>query len=134
MIHVKLYRLEQSVRHGTFGVLLIDGKSFCVTLEPPDQDNQSNISSIPAGEYNCVRYDSPKYGDTFQILYVPNRDFILFHSGNVVEHTKGCVLLGQYFDKLSGERAVLNSGKTFRRFMRLLEGFSEFQLTLVNLY
>ena len=118
---VELVRLEEA-EDGTFGVMLIDGHVFCVTLEPPDKDNKSNISNILPGYYNLRRVNSPKYGMTFQVEDVPGRSHILIHSGNVPKHTKGCILIAQYFGKLRGNRAVLNSGNTFKAFMAAMEG------------
>ena len=118
---IKLIRVEEA-EDGTFGVMLINDHVFCVTLEPPDLDNRSNVSNIPPGMYNLKRVNSPKYGMTFTIMDVPGRDYILIHSGNVTRHTKGCVLIAQYFGKLQGERAVLNSGKTFKAFIDAMTG------------
>ena len=59
---------------------------------------------------------------------------LLFHSGNVEDHTRGCILLGQYPAKLMGERAVLNSGTTFKKFMALMGNTQEFILQIINLF
>jgi len=131
---LRLVRVSTNSIHGTLGVLIIDGDPFCVTLEPPSFDNEQNISNIPASQYRCLRVDSPKYRTTFEITDVPNRTHVLFHAGNVVSHTKGCILLGQYFGKLQGNRAVLNSGKTFYNFMKRLSGHDEFLLTITEAY
>jgi len=124
-----LIRLEKSDQ-GTVGVLRLDGQAFCCTLEPPDRGNRQNISCIPCGKYTAIRKVSPKYGDTFEITGIPNRSHVLFHAGNLVKHTKGCVLLGQYFGKLKGNRAVLNSGHTFQAFMEQVEDASSFELEI----
>jgi len=121
----ELIRLEQG-EEGTFGVLRIDGQVYCVTLEPPDKDNQANISCIPEGKYTCRRVQSPRYGNTFEVCDVPGRSHILLHPGNIVGDTKGCVLLGRHFGLLRGDRAVLNSGNTFAEFMKRTEGGDEF--------
>lgn len=113
---VELIRLEKGAS-GTFGVLRLDGNVFCVTLEPPDDGNVRNESCIPVGVYRCRRIDSPRFGSTFEVEDVPGRSHILFHPGNVKGDTRGCVLLGKYFGLLRGDRAVLNSGRTFNRFM-----------------
>jgi hypothetical protein len=131
---VELIRLEEDFLHGTFGVLKIDKEVFCVTLEPPDKENVQNVSSIPAQQYECHRYDSPKYGETFKVMHVPGRDHVLFHGGNIVSHTKGCILLAQYFGKLKGNRAVLNSGATFKNFMRVMENQNQFHLTVKEVF
>lgn len=128
---VDIIRVEEG-SEGTFGVLRLDGFAFCVTLEPPDLDNRANVSNIPPGTYRAVRVKSPRYGETYEITGVPGRSHILFHAGNVVEHTKGCVLLGQYFGKLKGDRAVLNSGVTFAQFLAAVGGVPAFTVNVLE--
>jgi len=129
---LKIVRLEES-DDGTFGALLIGGRVFCVTLEPPDLDNQKNISNIPPGKYACKRIESPRYGDTFEVTFVLDRFHILFHAGNVAEHTKGCILVGRKWGTLRGNRAILNSGNTFRAFMERMDGVDECQLEIIEI-
>lgn len=126
---VELIRLETG-DDGTFGVLRIDGRVHCVTLEPPDEDNRQNVSCIPEGRYLCRRVHSRRYGNTFEVADVPGRSHILFHPGNVVGDTRGCVLVGRQFGLLRGDRAVLNSGRTFERFMELCKGGDQFEFTI----
>lgn len=118
---ITLIRVE-SAPDGTFGVMLIDGHAFCVTLERPWVNNEKQVSCIPVGEYSAVRITRPSGQVTFMIVGVPNRSAILFHPGNTIEDSKGCVLLGQFWEKLRENRAVKNSGHTFELFMRELEG------------
>lgn len=129
---LELIRLEESAS-GTIGVLKINKQVFCYTLEPPDNANKSNISSIPAQQYFVVPYSSPKYPDTYHILGVPDRSAVLIHPGNTVHHTAGCILLGATVGKLKGDRAVLNSGATFERF-RALCGKDDHHLTIREVY
>lgn len=131
---VELIRLEENHSFGTFGVLKINKSVFCVTLEPSDKGNVKNISSIPAQQYICYKFKSPTVGETFKVLNIPGRDDILFHAGNIIEHTKGCILLAQYFGKLKGVRAVLNSGKTFKQFMAIMRAYKFFHLTISEDY
>jgi hypothetical protein len=132
---VELIRLEEHHIFGTIGSLKIDKRVFCSTLEPPDKENAQNISSIPAQQYNCVRYHSNKYPDTFQVGQVPGRTLILFHAGNTFEDTAGCILLGQYPDKLKNlDRAILNSGDTFKAFMEKMGKDEAFHLTIREVY
>lgn len=131
---VELIRLEENHDHGTFGVLKINKEVFCCTLEPPDILNAQNVSSIPAQQYICERYNSPNFGNTFKVINVPGRSSVLIHAGNIVQHTKGCIILGQFFGKLIGDRAVLNSGKTFKSFMSIMNGVDEFHLTIREVY
>lgn len=130
---VRLTRLEESPQ-GTFGVLIICSQVFCVTLEPSDLLNEQNVSSIPAQQYQCIRIRSPRFGETFEIIDVPGRSHALFHAGNIVKHTDGCVILAQYFGKLYGDRAVLNSGNTFRKFMETMKDIDIFNLTIIEYY
>ena len=131
---VEIIRLEDHVDWGTFGVLKIDKVSFCVTLEPPDLLNEPNRSCIPAQQYMCRRHISPKYGKTYMVQDVPKRTAILFHPGNTVDHTEGCILTAQYFGKLRGNRAVLNSGETFGLFMDEMAQVQNFHLTIKEVY
>jgi hypothetical protein len=130
----ELIRLEESYTWGTFGVLKLDKQVFCVTLEPRDEENAPFVSSIPAQQYECARYSSEKYPHTFQVLNVPNRDRILFHAGNKVEDTEGCILLAEHFGKLRGDRAILNSGRTFQYFLDALRDHDRFHFTIHEVY
>jgi len=131
---VNIYRIEKGDA-GVFGALTINGQAFCVSLELPDRNNKVNVSCIPAGRYACRRFHSRRFGETFQIMDVDGRSWILFHAGNTVDDSRGCVLLGQYWGKLRGDRerrAVLNSGKTFRAFMARMAGVDIFNLEIVE--
>jgi len=131
---VELIRLEEHDSFGTFGILRINKSVFCVTLEPPDRTNFQNISSIPAQQYICYQYKSSKYGKTFEVKNVPGRSHVLFHAGNMAEHTKGCIILAEHFGKLKGQRAILNSGITFKNFMEIMKGVKFFHLTIFERY
>lgn len=130
---VRLIRTEES-NQGTFGVLIICSQTFCVTLEPSDKLNKQNVSSIPAQQYQCLRIYSPQFGETFEIVGVPNRSHVLFHAGNILRHTSGCILLAQHFGKIRGKRAILNSGRTFREFMEIMKTVDVFNLTIKEDY
>ena len=125
----EMVRLEKGA-DGTFGVLHLDGKVFCVTLELPDRGNEANVSCIPAGSYTCKKVDSPAFGWTFEISDVPGRSHILFHAGNVTDDTQGCVLLGKYFGLLGPDRGVLQSGPTFKNFLERCSGVESFQFLI----
>jgi hypothetical protein len=77
---------------------------------------------------------SPKCGETFEVVDVPGRSHVLFHAGNTAGDTEGCILLGSTWGKLQENRAVLNSGDTFRRFLDLLAAFGEAHLTIREEY
>ncbi len=132
MRFIELVRMETS-EEGTFGIMKIDKKIFCITLEPPNKQNLSNISSIPTGQYIIKPYSSAKFPEVYQVIDVPERTNVLFHKGNTVGHTAGCIILGQTVGKLKGDRAILNSGATFGRFKDLLKGNTH-HLTITENY
>ncbi len=80
----------------TLGKLLIDGKPFCDTLEPPVVPNaQHPKGAIPEGWYKIQVTRSPKFGRLLPLLYyVPGFDGIRIHAGNNRDHTSGCILVG----------------------------------------
>lgn len=131
---LEIIRLEESFKYGTFGVLRINKEVFCVTLEPPDLLNLQSKSSIPAQQYDCQAYSSSRFPNTWQIMNVPGRDKVLFHSGNLVSHTEGCVLLAEHYGKLAENRAALNSGKTFDEFMLKTDFVDSLHLTILERY
>ncbi len=115
-----------SGQEGTFGIIVIEGVFFCVSLEKPWKDNRSDISCIPAGTYKCKRVQSPRFGNTFEICNVEGRTHILFHAGNTEKDTRGCVLLGEGMTN----RGITQSRKALKKFFAELEGIDEFLLTI----
>ncbi len=130
---VELIRCEQS-KAGTFGVLQIDKIVTCVTLERPWKNNAVNVSCVPAGDYMCKRINSPRHGITFEVENVKGRTHILFHIGNRIKNSKGCILTGSRFGVLgkgrNKGRAVLDSTKAFNNFMKIMENENYFPLTI----
>lgn len=118
--------------NGTFGQLFVDGKPVCLALERGWIDNIPNVSCIPPGEYICKRMTSPKFGETFQVMNIPGRTHILFHKGNTVRDSKGCILYGSRHGDINGHSAVLESGSAKRKFTWLMRGEDEFKLIIRN--
>ncbi len=122
---------------GTFGRM-----GPWVTVEEEWQGNRPNISCIPADTYRCRRVQSPKFGDTFEVMDVPGRTHILFHALNTEEGTQGCigVCTGmgvlEVKDEDTGVRvhklAGTSSKSAMREFMDSLEGIDEFILLIVD--
>ena len=81
----------------TLGQLLIDGKHYCETLEPPVIPNtQHPKGAIPLGWYRLSVTQSPKFGRLLPVLHmVPGFDGIRIHAGNNRDHTAGCILVGE---------------------------------------
>ncbi len=127
MRQVDLYRLRRSDQ-GTEG-LLVSGDFNCRTLELPWRYNQRRISCIPHGDYTVEIRLSNKYGRIYWVRRVPNRTYILIHSGNYggdvskgyKSHVMGCILLGKKAGFLGGQVAVLNSRITVRAFMEEMD-------------
>ena len=130
---LRLIRVEESYRE-TLGVLLIDSEAFCWTLELADRVNMKDISSIPAQQYLCKPFQSPRFGEVFKVMDVPGRTDILIHPGNTADDTAGCILLGSELGKFSEKRAILNSGKTFQAFKERLYQESMIHLTIKECY
>ena len=139
MSDVYLFRLRRHDQ-GTEGRLVTDGFD-CYTLELPWRENQRNISCVPAGDYDCIIRQSPRFGLTYWVLKVPGRSYILIHSGNWAgdralgfkTHVNGCILLGQKMGYLLEQRAVLNSRVTIRRFMNHMKN-QQFKLHLMEAF
>jgi len=114
-----LLRVSES-DEGTFGYCIVNGKVFR-SLELPDRDNQTNVSRIPAGEYDVeyVKTRRPFSGRWFSywIKGVPGRSGILVHSGNWAGDTVkglrsnswGCILLGRAVGTIGGQRGIVSS-------------------------
>lgn len=122
----------QNTEFGMFGVLIDGGIPFALTLERPWLDNEQNISCIPAGKYTCKRFSSETHPNTFEITAVEGRTGILFHTGNLVSASAGCVLIGEQYELYKGEPAILSSKKGFSEFMSKLESEIEFELLITN--
>lgn len=131
MMLLELIRVGSSGR-GTFGVLRRGAVPFGLTLERPWHDNQANVSCIPAGRYRCVRIRSPKFGWTFEVMNVPNRSHVLFHSGNTLEDTHGCILIGEEFSGTYDRPFLSSSHRGFMEFLNLLDGSESFELTILD--
>lgn len=125
----------------TIGIMSIDGKRFCETLEDTDRNlrdtmdvseikaiKKPHITAIPTGTYQVtLNVVSPKFGSRKfykevcngkvpRLLNVKGFEGILIHSGNKAEDTDGCILVGQ--NKVVGQ--VINSQATFRELYKLL--------------
>ena len=112
----------------TFGRLEVFDDTFC-TLELPWRGNETNVSCIPEGTYPLQLRESPvvrrssgsDFFEGWEVAQVPDRRFIMFHVGNWVEDTDGCVLIGESFSWHAHKGPmVTNSRKAFRQFMLAL--------------
>jgi hypothetical protein len=118
---------------GTFGVVLDDNIPFCVSCELPFKDNQKNISSIPSGYFEAMRVDSPRFGNTFEVKggSLGDRTHILFHKGNSIKDSRGCILLAEGYGQ---KDHVERSRDAFNEFMKRTEGCDYFILRIIEDY
>lgn len=132
MINLKIVRLEMS-EEGTFGLLLVNKKCFCCTMELPWKSNQPQISCIPEGEYKCDKFFSPTFNREIILLRdVPNRSYIEIHPANVISEIKGCIGLGFSYGNLFNKRAVLASSAAVTALMKLVGDEKEIELKIVE--
>lgn len=107
----------------TIGVMSIDGKRFCETLEDTDRGLKKSMSTgeiaeikvkgqtaIPSGRYQVLLTYSPKFRKDMPLISgVPDYSGVRIHPGNTAADTEGCVLVGE--NKAVGK--VLNSRHWF---------------------
>ncbi len=135
-IHMQTVEIirQRTGNQGTEGILQTSGFT-CFTLELPWKDNARRMSCIPKGTYSCKVRHSPRFGEIYHVIAVPNRSYILIHSGNFAgdvtrgfrTHVEGCILLGSKrgvlrVNKDLTQRAVLVSKPTVRQFMQHMAG------------
>ena len=119
---------NKSTLHSTSGkLLLVDNKNNSIlqlqTLERPWIFNERKVSCIPTGTYLVKRHVSPKFGQCFKIQDVKGRSDILIHSGNVVNDTLGCVLVGLTSGSVddSGSAMIYKSRKAMAVLLALID-------------
>lgn len=125
MKQIVIHRFK-SMPWGVFGALLVNEIPVCWTLEDEWLDNASNKSCIPYGHYICTPWKSHKFGDTWIINDVPDRSAILFHAGNTIKDTQGCILVGTEPSAAN----LYQSKKALLKFLAILAGETEAELTI----
>lgn len=129
MLTLLLHRNDQNDLRTLGSISTEDGTIYApATLELPWENNEHNVSCIPAGSYSCEYTNHPKHGWVFQVMDVPDRDEILLHVGNFPRNTEGCILLGQNV-AVTGD-SIEHSSAAFKVFMKMLEGVEQFTLVV----
>ena len=110
-----------------------NGVKICDTLEPTWRNYKGGElkvprkSAVPEGTYPVVVTKSKKFGKYLPLLVgVPGFEGVRIHSGNTVNDTEGCVLVGQ--NLIKGK--VLLSRLTLEKLMRLIENEKRIFLTI----
>lgn len=77
---------------GTNGILMLNNKPFCFTIELPWKNNEQRISCIPEGSYALKKRYSENNGNHLIVQEVPDRSLILIHpANNALEELRGCI-------------------------------------------
>lgn len=115
---------------GTFGEMYVRGERM-VTVERPWLDNRPSVSCIPEGVYFCrPRFYNRGGYQAVEILDVPHRSHILFHRGNTMHDSAGCVLVTSREGVVNGLWAGVSSAPAFARFMEEYGALDSFRLTI----
>lgn len=123
----------------TTGKLFINGTYLCDTLEDTYRGQLHNPgdkvfaeTAIPAGKYQVIINFSNKFKKQMPlVLNVPNFSGIRLHSGNTVQDTAGCILLGTETEP----GVIARSKEHYQKFYALLqEGTKKGKVTITILH
>lgn len=100
---IDVIKIEET-KTSTLSKMMIGGEFFCFVIEDGYRAEKiAGETRIPDGVYNVVKrtegsfYSRYKknFGHAYalQLADVPNFQFILIHTGNTVEDTRGCLLV-----------------------------------------
>lgn len=112
-------------KSATLGILFLPSGKILKTIERPWLNNERRVSCFPEGTYIVKwlpRSGSGKYKRVWHVQNVPNRSGILFHGGNLVKHSLGCVIVGLRHGLLGKLLAVLSSKIGLDKMRSELEG------------
>ena len=77
---------------GTNGVISLNGKHLCYSIELPWKNNEANISCIPVGRYTLEKIYTEKFGWHLHILDVKGRGLVMIHPANdALKELRGCI-------------------------------------------
>jgi len=113
----------QEVGNATPGLLYLDGKPECATLEDISRDIKvKGETCIQKGSYKVTITMSDRFKKLMPILAnVPNFKGIRIHSGNTSADTEGCILVGTTAGTLNGNATISGSIVAFDRLMKKLQ-------------
>ena len=120
-------------KHTTLGHLYSKGIFLCYVLEDLVREQKiPGETAIPAGTYPLglnkvagmnAKYQS-RYGPVHQgmveVKGIPNFSLVFFHIGNYHTDTRGCLLVGSYYQLIDGDYRVLHSADAYKRVYPLL--------------
>jgi hypothetical protein len=123
-MNLELLRFNDN-NESTIGLLFLNGKFFCYTLEDEHRDIKvRGETRIPEGHYKLGlrKEDTPltlsyRKKHTFfkyhiEVLNVPNFSGIYIHPGNNDAHTDGCILVGNNLNNNRKAKGLLSDSTT----------------------
>ena len=122
---------------GTNGVLSVNGKEICKTIELPWRNNKARVSCIPEGKYKIRKRFSAKFKWHLELINVKNRKYILLHpANNALKELNGCIAP---VSQITGEGRGNESRKAFEKLKNLVfpyleNGFVVLLLTISQVY
>lgn len=110
---------KETGESGTFGELVIEGTPFrCVTVERPWEDNQNEVSCIPAGTYPLhLEYSARFKKNLWEVKNVPKRSEVKIHNANFATQLEGCIAVGKEKALIGGKMGITSSITTLSSFM-----------------
>jgi hypothetical protein len=130
-----------TIDDATIGILAIDGKFQCFTLEDVVRSEKiKGKTAIPAGSYSVAICESSRFSDKYEekglgrevplLMDVPNYKGVRIHVGNNAAHTDGCILVGSWRKGL-GPR-IEASAAAYRALMKVLRASdTKIRITIV---
>jgi len=125
-------------KDATPGIFLWNDNAIAATLELPWKENKTKISCIPEGLYRCERVRNrittggTQINSTYLISEVKGRSGILFHVGNSVKDSNGCVLIGNNYAIVEGRQMILNSRVGFFEWLKTIGQIEKFNIKIVS--
>jgi hypothetical protein len=108
---------------GTNGVLNLNGKEICKTIELPWRNNKARVSCIPEGKYKIRKRYSAKFKWHLELINVKNRKYILLHpANNALKELNGCIAP---VSQITGEGRGNESRKAFEKLKNLIFPYLE---------
>lgn len=116
----------------TIGILSVNNKFFCNTLEDIDRNLDSSMSeqeiakikvkgitAIPTGRYEVAMTFSERFQQYMPLLLnVKGFAGIRMHVGNTSEDTEGCILVGMYDPNIYDK--IVTSKVTYEKLLKLI--------------
>lgn len=146
---IKILRYSTSPE-STLGLLFIDDKFFCYTLEDTFHEEKIHgVTRIPEGNY-CLdirkvlspltinyRKKYPWFKYHLEIQGIPDFENVYIHIGNKSEDTDGCILVGNTTNNNENTKGFIgNSTATFQKLYNMLyaeiENCGAVELEIIN--